>query len=577
MFRFFTIITLVLLGGCASSPEKGSDVTVLSTKATELKREGRAGADKTSIEPDVMFMLLTAEIAGQRGQYDVALEGYMEAAKRVKDPRFAERAAMIAMYAKDAAKTDEAVALWLRDDPSNLAARKIAALSALKNEDKSAAVEHLSLLMKADPAGFEKTVMELTVAVQKQDKSAFVYDVLDELALQSPGHADVYFVQALLAAQMKNEKLAESKLEQALKIQPDWDKALILQAQLSAYSGDMVRANALLKNAVAKYPENEKIKKLFAQVLIKSEDYEAAGEVYQSLIATDPNDNDSQLAYGLVQMQLDRDEKAEDIFVRLVDKPEWRSQASFYLGKIEEKRGNKEKALMWFDKVTDAPLAFEASLSAISLLAKDRQFDEATSRLELAQARYPEQKQRMVLMQADLYNQQKQYQQAFDLLTEALGDQGEDKELLYTRALMAERIGRLDILESDLQKILAKNPDNPEALNALGYSLLDKSHRYIEAEKYLKRALELQPNEAVIMDSYGWLQFKLGDNQKALDYLQRAYDKKQEHEIAAHLIEVLWVLNRKDEARKLFYKAIKIAPEDEYLLDIRHRVLKGEL
>lgn len=577
MFKFFTIITLVFLGGCASSPEKGTDAAVLSTKANELKGKGLADADKTSIEPDVMFMLLTAEIAGQRGQYDVALEGYMEAAKRVNDPRFAERAAMIAMYAKNAAKTDEAVSLWLRDDPANLSARKIAALSALKNEDKPAAVEHLSALMKIDPAGFEKTVMELTAAVQKQDKSAFVYDVLDELVLKSPGHADVYFVQALLAAQMKNEKLADNKLQQALKIQPEWDKALILQAQLSAYSGDLPKARALLKNAAIKYPENEKIKKLYAQVLIKSEDYEAAGDVYRSLIAVNPVDNDSQFAYGLVQLQLGRDEKAEEVFIKLVDKPEWRSQASFYLGKIEEKRGNKQKALAWFDKVTDAPLGLEASLSAISLLAKDRQFDEAASRLGLARTRYPEQKQRMVLMQADLYNQQKQYQQAFDLLTAALAEQGDDKELLYTHALMAERIGKFDILESDLGKILAKNPDNPEALNALGYSLLDKTQRYSEAEKYLKHALELQPNEAVIMDSYGWLQFKLGNSQKALDYLQRAYDKKQEHEIAAHLIEVLWALNRKDDARKLFHKAIKIAPDDEYLRDVQHRVLKGEL
>jgi tetratricopeptide (TPR) repeat protein len=247
------------------------------------------------------------------------------------------------------------------------------------------------------------------------------------------------------------------------------------------------------------------------------------------------------------------------------------------LGKIEEKRGGQAKALAWFDKVTEQPLALEASLSAIALLAKGQRFDEAASRLERSRVKYPEQKQRMILMQADLYSQQKRYQQAFDLLTAALSDSGEQKELLYTRALMAERIGRFDILEADLRKILAKNPDNPEALNALGYSLLDKTHRYSEAEKYLKRALELQPNEAVIMDSYGWLQFKLGHNEKALDYLQRAYAKKPEFEIAAHLIEVLWVLDRKEEARKLFYKVIKIAPEDEYLLDVRQRVLKGPL
>jgi tetratricopeptide (TPR) repeat protein len=577
MCRFFTIVTFFLLSACASSPKLRTDAGVLSAKPTELTGKMRASADKTSIDPDVMFMLLTAEIAGQRGQFDVALEGYMEAAKRVHDPRFAERAAMIAVYAKNTGKTDEAVALWVQQDPTNLAPRKIAALSAVKNADKQAAVEHLNMLMKIDPAGFDKTVMELVAAVQKDNKTAFVYEALDDVAMAFPNSANVYFMQSLLAAQMKKQTLAESKIQQALKIQPEWDKALIFQAQLSAYSGDTAKAKALLSSAARKFPDNDKIKKLLAQILIKSEDYDVAGEIYRDLIAADPNDNDSQFAYGLVHMQMGRENNAQEIFAKLVDKPEWRSQASFYLGKIDESQGNKDKALVWFDQVTEPPLALEASLSAIALLAKDNQFDEAAMRLERSKAKYPEQKQRMVLMQADLYSQQKRYQQAFDLLTAALADSADDKELLYTRALMAERIGRFDLLETDLRKILEKNPDNPEALNALGYSLLDKTHRYGEAEKYLKHALELQPNEAVIMDSYGWLQFKLGHNNQALSYLQRAYNKKPEHEITAHLVEVLWAVNRKEEAKKLFDKAIKIAPNDEYLLGVQNRVLKGAL
>jgi Flp pilus assembly protein TadD len=120
---------------------------------------------------------------------------------------------------------------------------------------------------------------------------------------------------------------------------------------------------------------------------------------------------------------------------------------------------------------------------------------------------------------------------------------------------------------------LEKEPDNIEALNALGYSLLVDPKRYGEAERYLQKAFKLRPNEAVIMDSYGWLQFKLGHPQVALDYLQRAYAKQQENEIAAHIAEVLWTLGRKDEAKKIFDKAIKDAPEDEYLLEFQRRIL----
>jgi tetratricopeptide (TPR) repeat protein len=577
IFRLFSVITLVFLNSCADSPAKPSqpERTVAPVKIAEPKGKTQQKELKTSIDPDVLFMLLTAELAGQRGQYDIALEGYMEAAKRVHDPRFAERAAMIAMYMKDSHKTNEAVVLWLRQDPKNQTARKIAALSALRAGDKKTAAEHLNVLLNVDPAGFENALLELAGVLQKDGKITVVYDALDALSIQHPDQAVIYFMQSLLAMQKKDKNLAETKIQQALRVQPDWDKALIFQAQIAVFSGDLNKAKTLLKEASLKYPDNSKINKMFAQVLIKAEDYEEAGKVYQGIISADPKDIESQFALGLVYLQLDKDEQAEDIFKKLLEQPEWKYQAGFYLGKIEEKRGHTKKALVWFDKVTDGPFVFDASISAISLLAKDKQFDEASSRLNLLQAKFPQQKLRILLVQAELYSQQKQYDKAFNLLSEALVDLPDQKELLYTRALMAERVDKPAIVEADLKKILAMDPDNVEALNALGYTLLNKPDRYADAEKYLQQALRLEPDEAVIIDSYGWLQFKLGNTEKALDYLQQAYEKQQENEIAAHLAEVLWALGRKDEAKKIFNKAIKDAPEDEYLLDFQRRILNG--
>lgn len=577
IFRLLSVITLVLLNSCADSPAKPSqpEGKVAPVKIAEPKEKAQQKEQKTSIDPDVLFMLLTAEIAGQRGQYDIALEGYMEAAKRVHDPRFAERAAMIAMYMKNSTKTNEAVALWLREDAKNQTARKIAALSALKAGDKKASVEHLNVLLKDDPAGFESAVLELAGVLQKEGNINALYDALEALSKQHPDQASIYFMQSLLAMQKKDKNLAETKVQQALKLHPDWDKALIFQAQIAVFSGDLNKAKTLLKAASLKYPDNSKINKLYAQVLLKAEDYEEAGEVYQHMISADPKDMESQFALGLVYLQLDRDDQAEDMFKKLLEQPDWKYQASFYLGKIEEKRDHTKKALAWFDKVTDGSFVFDASISAISLLAKEKQFADAGSRLNLLQTKFPQQKLRLLLVEAELFSQQKRYDKAFNILTEALADSPDQKEVLYTRALIAERVNKPEIVEADLKKILVMEPDNVEALNALGYTLLNKPERYSEAEKYLQHALRLEPDEAVILDSYGWLQFKLGNTEKALDYLQRAYEKQQENEIAAHLAEVLWALGRKDEAKKLFKKAIKDAPDDEYLLDFQRRILNG--
>ena len=577
IFRLFSAITLVLLSSCADSPAKSSspEEAVAPIKLTEPKEKAPQKEQKTAIDPDVLFMLLTAELAGQRGQYDIAIEGYTEAAKRAHDPKLAERAAMIAIYIKDSNKTNEAVALWLRLDSKNQTARKIAALSALRAGDNQIAAEHLNVLLATDPAGFENAVLELASVLQKDGKITAVDDVLDTLASQHPQQAEIYFIQSLLAMQKKDKSLAEAKIRRALTVRPGWDKALIFQAQIAVFSGDLNKAKALLKEASVKYPGNNKISKIFAQVLIKAEDYEAALDVYQGLITADPKDIESQFAQGLVYLQLDKDEQAEGVFTALLELPEWKYQASFYLGKIEEKRDHTQQALLWFDQVSDGPLVFDASVAAVALLAKDKQFAVADSRVRLLLNKFPKQKPRLLLMQAELYSQQKQYDQAFKLLTEALIEFPDQKELLYARALMAERVNKQDVVESDLKKILVVDPDNVEALNALGYSLLNKPDRYADAEKYLQQALKLEPDAAVIIDSYGWLQFKLGKAEKALDYLQQAYDKQQENEIAAHLAEVLWVLGKQDEAKKVFNKAIKEAPDDEYLLNFQRRILNG--
>jgi tetratricopeptide (TPR) repeat protein len=577
IFRLLSVITFIFLNGCADSPGKpgATGESVAPAKIARVKEKTQQKELKTSIDPDVLFTLLTAEIAGQRGQYDIALEGYMEAAKRTHEPKFAERAAMIAVYMKNSNKINEALALWLHQDPQSQAARKIAALLALRAGDKKAAAEQLYVLLTVDPAGFENALLELGGVLQKEGKINAVYDALDVLSEEHPDQAVIYFMQSLFAIQKKDKNLAEIKIRQALKIKPDWDKALIFQAQIAVFSGELSKAKTLLKEASLKYPGNNKINKTLAQVLIKSENYEEAIEVYKKVISVEPNDLESQFAVGLVYLQLNQDDQAEDIFKKLLDQPEWQYQAMFYLGKIEEKHGHMKKALVWFDKVTDGPFVFDASISAISLLEKDKQLNEASLRLTLLQAKFPKQKLRLLLVQAELFNQQKQYEKAFNLLTKALAEFPDQKELLYTRALMAERVNKPDVVEADLKKILVTDPDNIEALNALGYTLLSKSKRYAEAEKYLQHALKLAPDEAVIIDSYGWLQFKLGNNEKALGYLQKAYDKQQEHEIAAHLAEVLWALGKKDEAKKLFNKALKDAPDNEYLLDFQRRILNG--
>ena len=567
----------LLISACSNVPKMRVDVEtpVQKNKHTVAASDTSAkkqAAKKSEIGADVLYMLLVAEIAGQRQQFGVALDGYLEAAKRVDDPKIAERAAKIAVYLKQNEKAEEAVALWLQKDSTSLSARKIAVLTAFRGDHEDAAVKHLNFLLKVDPAGFETALIDIVKLMAQEGKADLVFDVLEIVSAQHPDNATVFFVQAFLAMRQEKLEFAQKKIQRTLELQPEWTKALVFQAQLAMMAGDLEKAKVILREAVEQNPDNNKLLKMLAQVYLKSSEYQLAGEVYRQILRHNPADSESSYSLALIALQLHQDDAAKKIFESLVDQRRWQAQASFYIGRIETRKKNKEDALIWFDKVTSGPFMLEAKISAFSLLVSMHKFDQAAVRLDEMRALFPSGDVRTVLLQAELLNKQKRYQEAFDILTSSLIKAPDENRLLYSRALVAERLGKLDVLEADLKYILEKKPDDTNALNALGYTLVDKTDRFQEAERYLTKAIELQPNEPIIMDSYGWLQFKLGKLELALDYLQNAYEKKQENEIAAHLIEVLWQLDKKNAAQKLFKTALEGAPEDEYLIELKQRI-----
>lgn len=577
---YLSFISVLLLSSCAVvESEKTESTETVSSQVQPIEQKEKSDLPpvdvKTAIDPDVMYLLLAAELAMQREQYGLAYEAYMELTKRVNEPKFAEQAAKLALQIKDSRRLNDAVSAWMTQEPKNVTAKKVAALNALRGKDKKAAVKALNEILTAEPENFENTLLELSSILQKEGKEKSIYDALETLSAKTTTHKPaIYFVQSLLAMQMKNNALAEKKVEQTLALQPDWEHPLLIQAQLAIMANNLERAKTLLNSAILKHPNNLAFKKLLAQTLIKTSEYEAAAELYQTLVTQSPKEGENYIALALINLQLNREANAETILKTLAEQPEWNSQASFYLGKIEEKRNNIDAAIALFDKVNDPNFSLEAGMSTINLLAKARKFDEIEKRLEALLQKYPQQKLRIILMQASLYNQQNQTQKAFDLLSAALLEMPDEKDLLYTRALIAEHLGKIDVLETDLKKILLKESNNAEALNALGYTLLNNSSRYKEAEKYLQKAIKLQPDEPAIMDSFGWLQFKLGNYSQAVKYLQAAYDKLNSGEIAAHLCEVLWTMNKKDEAQRFFDEAIKTAPEDVDLLNFKKRFLE---
>ncbi|MFM8332797.1 MAG: tetratricopeptide repeat protein [Candidatus Methylumidiphilus sp.] len=510
---------------------------------------------------EVVYYMLAAELAGQRGELDVALDNYLKASALTQDTKILQRATQIALYLKKPDKALEATTLWQQREPDNVEARRLSALLLLKAERLDEALEQLAALLKMPGVDVENTMIDLvkvlSADVSKEDGAHFMRRLVERF----PKMAELHFATALLAADKGDYPQALAETEKALAQHPDWSRARLLQAQVMSRMGNSQKARDVMQKALKSDPNNARLRLIYSQFLAKAGDVRGAEKELARILAKDPSNEDAMMGLAMAQMETGQEAKAKQLFGRLAESPNRRAQACFYLGIIESRKANWQTALQWFDKASDGSVAFDAKVSAINALIQLDRIPEARARLADIRTQYPQEALRMYLLEAELLTKTKDYPGAFALLSQALEALPGKAELLYTRALVAEELGKTEAMEADLRAVLEKNPDDANALNALGFTLADRSERLEEAKRHIARALELKPGDPAILDSYGWVSYRLGDYPTAKEYLGRAYALVKDPEIGAHLGEVLWESGNQQEAKKIWAECLRKDPE----------------
>ncbi len=405
-----------------------------------------------------------------------------------------------------------------------------------------------------------------------------LYDVLENLVnTTTKNQPEIYLAQAKILINQKDYSASEIKIKNALESKPEWADALFVEANLAFLENDYDRAKRLLTNENLSNAFAEKVfyKELLAQTFIKTTDFVQAEPIYEWLINQASPKNEYYMALALTQLKLKKEDSAKKILQMFTEKEKtvWQSAANFYLAQIEEKNQNFSKAITLYDKVVEGELTFEAGIASVNLLISSEKYGLADEHLQVLLSNFPMHRSRLALMRASLFNLQNQPEKSIKILTDSIEKLPDDKHLLYAKALLAKRLKRFDEMESSLKKILAKSPNDIDALNMLGYRLLEESQRYAEAEKYLQKAKELSHNDPAILDSFGWLQFKKGNIQSALTYLQMAYEKTENSDIAVHLSQIMWILDKQEESKKILQLALKKTPENVELLSIQKKLL----
>lgn len=584
MKNAFAIVTLsALLSACAVAPKQQAPATPDQPLAAAEAAAGNPvpsqdpaqGEDKlpnVQMTSAMMQQLLKAELAFKNGDWQGPYLTMMSLAQQTRDPRLAKRAAEMALSAKQPDDALAAVRLWRDYAPTSDEANQYY-LGLVILSDNLAEAEKLltQRLAEATPGARGLVMFQMQqLVLRARDKEAAVA-MLERLVAPYGNMMETHVVlaQAALAKGAKQDAIREAQA--ALKIKPDSEIAVLTLAQVT---DDEAQGTKILQDFLAAHPDAREVRTAYARLLVNSKQFEAARKEFLTLDKAQPNNPTTLYALGVLSMQMNDSQGAEGYFTRFVDvmdkSPEDErdpAKALLILSQLAEERGDLKAATDWLDRLDsdDPKLQLSVALRRAQLMAKGGDLAGARKMLGTLQPTDKAEQAQVVLVEAQLLRDAGKHQDAFKLMQDGTKRFPDNTDFLYDYALMAEKLGKVDVMEKSLRQVIAKSPDNQHAYNALGYSLAERNVRLKEAHQLIQKALGMAPNDPFIMDSMGWVNYRMGNLAEAESYLRKAYTLRNDPEIAVHLGEVLWKNGKQEDARKLWREAKAKDPKNDAL------------
>jgi len=532
---------------------------VLAFMLAPTAHAARGETDEGALAP-----VIAGEFALQAGQLEEAARWYLQAARAADDAGLAERAARIALLAGDDASAARALALWKDRAGATPAMRAAEASLALRRGDARAARRQLgALLREGGDEGWRHALVALGSGKDPSLAARLVGELVDDGAI--PARLQPWLAFGGLAQRLGEPALAERIVDQVVERFPGEPRVALLRASQLREAGKVEEARGVLAGMEAQAGLDEELRLSLAaeydalgdpaaaaRVLSRGPQDERSYGLRASLLARAEDD----AALGALYAELKRDAARPDPGRRLL------------LGQVAELLERHAEALDWYRGVPGGPQRWTARLRAANVLHELGSKDEAFGALRELQgdaAAEEDARRDAYLLEAELRAGDGDAAGELDAFARGLAAYPDDGALLYSRALAYERRDDIARAEADLRRILVGDPDNTTVLNALGYTLADRTERYEEALQLIDRARVAEPDSGAIIDSYGWVLYRLGRHREALVELRRAFALQKDPEIAAHLGEVLWVMGEREEARKWFEEARRLDPDNRSL------------
>ena len=554
------LLALVLLSGCQAlaptSPDDSSaneDVTSVPEKPTVY----------SSFSEDTLYSLLSAELAGQRNRLDIALDNYVTQAINTQDPGISERAFRIAEYlGADQAALDTSL-IWVKNAPDDIEAQRAAAIQLARNGRYDESLVYMEKVLQAK-GDTHFDFLALAAIETDAETRAGLQKSFDSLLAKHPDNGQLIFGKALLMQQDGDAegalKLLEKNPPQDGEVAPILLRARLLQ---SLNRGD--EALPLLKKSVSQYPDDKRLGLTYARTLVEQNRMAEAKVQFASLVEQYPEDDELRFSLALVCLEGKSWDEAEGYLQELIERDSHVDSAHLNLGRIAEERNDPEGALVEYALVGPGNEYLPAQLRQADILISHGRGAEASKKLASARGAQPDYAIQLYLIEAETLAANNQTDRAWNTLQQAIKQYPDDLNLLYSRAMLAEKRNDLEQMERDLRAIIKREPDNAMALNALGYTLSDRTTRYAEAKALIQQAYDLSPDDPAVLDSLGWVNYRLGNLDEAERLLRQALERFPDQEVAAHLGEVLWANGKQREAKKIWGTFLKENPDSPIL------------
>ena len=561
------------LAGCASqAPDAAAPALNEVNGPTDAIAATPPEPEVLAFPEGTLLALLTAEVAGYRGDYQYALDQYLLEAEKTLDPGVAARVTRLAAYMKADDKLYQAASLWVQADPESLEAHQFLADQLVK---RALYVDALKTMQTIDRLGGEAQFDYFAYRVGQmtlKDRQALLVG-LDEMLVVNPNEPQVLFSKAALLEALGEGQAALETANALLRLKPDELNFIILKANLLSDLNQKRAARALLSEQLVRNPDQPRLRLLLARLLFEAQAFSDARAQYQMLHEIRPEDGEILFALAMLSIEQEDFSQARRHLGRLVRTDQRVNQAQYYLGLVAEKTGDVALALREFAKVNGGYEYLSAQGRIVELISVNQSLEDARAHLAEKKLAHKGLRAQFDLIEGQLLSRVDAKDALFKHLDEAIKAQADDIPLLYFRAMSGQKYDRLDILERDLKQVLALDPDNADAMNALGYTLADQTDRYDEAYVLIEKALSLKPDEPAFIDSMGWVLYRLNRYEEAIDYLEQAFEQFPNDEVAAHLGEVLWQSGKTRRAKRVWKEALSETPDSTFLQSVVTRFL----